>query len=158
VAVSGVSDGGGELLVKVNGTQTAHQTWKGGTKLSTVDRVEIPYQAGSVTIEIDNQGPDWVQLAYISIPGIARGASAVGAGNTRETIMRIERPAGLPTASIRLGNLPLGDGYFEGTLTDLATGSETRVQIRVTGGIAASRMDLSSEDSILWLKRQLIRR
>lgn len=153
VTVTGVSGTGGDLDVSLNGSQVLRRSWPGGAKFPKGDVLKVPFVAGRNVVQLDNTGADWVQLGPIVIPGIAPTASALGIGDLRMAILRIERPAGAATAKVRLRHLPLADGTYRGVLMDLGTGTGTPVGLTVKGGQAATTLEVDSLDSILWLRR-----
>ncbi len=153
ITVTGVSGTGGELEASLNGARVQQRTWLGGAKLGRGDVIEVPFGAGPNLVELDNKGPDWIQLGPIAIPGIAPIASALGIGNSRVAILRVERPAGAPSALVKLGNITLADGTYRGVLVDLATGAEKGVALKVSSGRATTGIEVASLDSILWLRR-----
>lgn len=153
VNVTGVSGTGGEIIVKINGVEKARKAFAGGTKIQTPEKVTAEFPAGNVMIELDNKQADWVQLGAMDFPGIGLQASAVGIGNARSALMRIERAAGM-TVRIVPSKLTLADGGYNAVLTDLDTGKETRFITRVAGGTIPKPIEIPHADSILWLRRR----
>jgi len=150
IEVAGIADSGGELIVKVNGLEAARKSWSAGTKLQTPEAVEAPFPAGTVAVELDNQANDWVQIQSFTVTGIAPEAMALAITNARFALMRIERAVHEGSTSVRLGGL--ADGTYWGVLTDLDSGSTTRVEVGVSGGHAGT-LRVSGRDAILWLRR-----
>ncbi len=152
IAVVGMSGGGGNLKVRVNDKMAGEKSWPADAQIKGTESVDVSIPFGPVLLSINNDGPDWVQIGSITVPGIAPTASAVGIGNHRMTIMRIERPSGAPTASVRISGLALANGAYTGGITDLDTGRSEPVRITVSNGQTAARISVASEDSILWVR------
>lgn len=157
IRVTGISDTGGELTVKVNGSVAAHKSWPGRAKLPNGEVLEATIPAGSDTVELTNDGSDWIQIGRITIPGIAPNATALAIGSPKLLVMRIERPDGATRSSLQLSGLPFENGLAAGVLTDLDTGIATKVNLTIEGGRSSTRLEAPFKDAVLWLRRVEIR-
>lgn len=144
VEVTGVADGGGELLVEVDGEAKTSRAWAAGTKLAKPDRVEFDVPAGTTTVVLRNGGADWVQLGRISVPGIAPRATARAISDGKRAVLRVQGEAG---TSVALDGLGLKDGRYTAHVADL-DGADTRVPLVVKGD-KAGRLTLAGWDTVI---------
>ncbi|MCX7799375.1 MAG: cellulase family glycosylhydrolase [Fimbriimonadales bacterium] len=89
VRAIGVASGGGRIVLRVNGIEAASKTVR--NRADAREPIVARFPAGQVEVELDNDGKDWVQIGSITFRGIGPRAAAVGIGNDRLAILRIQR-------------------------------------------------------------------
>ena len=143
VRVAGASDAGGTLILDLDGSERARETFAPKAKGRTVT-LRVP--AGRHTLTLRNDGPDWVQLGRIDVPGMAPRARARAISDGTRAALRIQGEKGV---SVTLGGLGLKDGTYRITVADL-DGGETRRELAFKGGKAA-RISLPGRDAFVIL-------
>ncbi len=152
VRVDGVSATGGEIRIRINGQDQGKQAWLKPTDLKGSAIVTAPYPAGDVTVELDNQGPDWVRIESVDFGNIADAVTGFATGNARFLLARLERVSA-SKSSCRPAHTGLVDGYYAGEIVDLATGRSTLIRTEVRGGAVRTPLGNLGSDSILWLRK-----
>jgi hypothetical protein len=166
IRVTNLSKDGGNLVATVNGGPPISQTFSPGTDLGKSDFV-VPVPAGQVDFKLDNTGPDWVGLGPITIPGLGKPVVALGIGNSRMALVRLERNYSGPTRPITISGLPLADGLYQAELTDLDWGEGTSGLATVRNGVIIAfpgtysmarsangvPITVNSADTMLYLRR-----
>ncbi len=150
--IGSISGTGGAFIARVNGKEVVRRDYAGGTTFIKVEEIEVPFSAGAVTIELDNDGSDWIQITRVVIPGIAPEVSATTVASRNLVFSRLEKATATGSARLALGNLPLRSGVASGQLIDLDTGKATSVSLTIRNGKATSRLPVTGRDSILWLR------
>lgn len=148
VELTGAADGGGNLKVGLDdGTRFNARGFPAGSKppLGTLIHLQVP--AGTHTITLSNDGPDWVQLGTITIPGIAPRATARAISDGKRAVLRIKGEKGL---SVALDGLGLKDGRYQAHLADL-DGGDTTVPVVLKGG-RGGRLTLPGTDTVVIVK------
>ncbi|MFN3683411.1 MAG: cellulase family glycosylhydrolase [Fimbriimonadaceae bacterium] len=129
----GLSSSGGDLTVEVNGSLAARRSYRQRSDLS--EPLVARFPAGKVEVVLDNDGPDWVQIGSIVLTGIAERASAVGIGNDRLAVVRVQRnDSGSGSLTLRLPRLVRGvEADVE--CYDLDAGRRLTVWLAQPGGV-----------------------
>jgi hypothetical protein len=158
IEIVGVSASGGSLKVRVNERVAVERSWAGGrggasgTRFATPEVIAIPFEAGQATIELSNEGTDWVQLRSLHVSGIGERASGSAIGNRRRLIARIQRAADVQgPVRFAFGGSRLADGSYRAALTDLDTGQTHSQTVQVRRGAIKERLSLEWSDAILIL-------
>jgi len=144
VEATGASDSGGTLLVDLDGANAARQAVAKDGRASL--RLDVP--AGTHTLTLRNDGPDWLQIGRVTIPGIAPRATARAISNGSRAALRVKGEKGL---SVALDGLGLKDGRYTAALSDL-DGGDTTVPVVVRGG-KAGRITLPGADVFVVVKQ-----
>ncbi len=139
----GLSNSGGDLTVMVNGRVAAQRAYRRRADLT--EELVARFPSGSVEVVLDNDGPDWVQIGSIVITGIAERASAMGIGNQRLALLRVQRNDE-DSAKLRL-HLPriVAGEEAEVEVHNLDSGARSKVRVRQPGG----EFELAARDAIL---------
>ena len=146
IQVTGVADGGGSLTVDADGFKGTTD-FAAGTKLTQPRTLEYRISAGTHRVVLTNEGPDWVTLGRISIPGIAPKATARAVSDGRRAVVRVKGEKGL---SVSLDGLGLKDGRYAAHLADL-DGGDTTVPLVFKGG-KSRRVTLPGADTVIVVK------
>lgn len=149
VAVSNAAPSGGRLTIEVDGRPVASVPFAPTTfssKGATIVTDEI--SAGPHVLTLHNDGPDWIQIGKVVVPGIAPRATARAASNGSRAALRIKGEKGL---SVTLEGLGLKDGKYSATLADL-DGGDTTVPLVVRGGKPNRKITLPGKDTFVVIK------
>lgn len=148
-----ISQGGGNLIARIGGKQVAKVSFEpnedAGKKALT-----IPVPAGKTILELDNDGPDWVRLASIAIPGAGTAANAIATGNKATVLLRIEKQAQTPDFSTPVANLPLADGSYTLTIYDLDKKSQVTQTVTIKNQTTTKPILINRDDAIFTLTRK----
>ena len=145
VEVTGVSDTGGWLECRVDGEQHSILTFDKRNSFPQTARFNVP--AGTHTVTLVNEGPDWVQLGKVTVAGIAPRATARAISNGSRAALRIKGEKGL---SVSMDGLGLKDGHYTAFLSDL-DGGDTTVPLVLKGG-KAGRVTLPGADTFVVIR------
>jgi len=156
VEVSSVSASGGSLRIKVNEQTAAERSWAGGrggaggVRFREPERIEVPFEAGQVTVELSNDGADWVLLRSLNVSGIGERAYGIALGNRRMVMARLQRASGVSEAvHFTFGGTHLADGSYRADLTDLETGQSRTHTLQIRRGSAKESLQLEGSDAVL---------
>jgi hypothetical protein len=148
IRIGEVSGGGGSLFAKINGKEIARVTFAPNEKPGD-KALKIPLPIGKVTVELDNDGPDWLRIQSISIPGAGSAASAFATGNKQTALLRVEKQANTEPFQTTIARLPLANGVYKLTNYDLDKKVATSQTIEVQNGKTTNRITVDQNDSIL---------
>lgn len=144
IEVTGASDSGGNLVATVDGRPAGRREFGPKAKGSTLS-FDLP--AGAHTVTLGNDGPDWVTLGRIAIPGIAPRATARAVSDGKRAVLRVRGEKGV---SVSLDGLGLKDGRYRMHLADLEGGDATG-QIVVKGG-RGGQVTLPGADTVIVIR------
>jgi len=149
-----VSKAGAHLKVSLDGTLVKDQNWPAsGADHGPSQTVTISLKKGQHIMVIDNIGPDWVQLNEITIGGIGPSVMGDATGNKRFAMLRVQRlMQGKPVVT-PLVALPLADGKYVCSTTDLDTGMVTKSRVTVRNGRTVEKFNFGGNDLILTLSK-----
>jgi hypothetical protein len=150
IRVIGVSASGANLVATVNGGTPVARTFIPAADFVATD-VSVPVPAGHVDLKLDNTGADWVRISSFSFPGIGKPVEALGIGNRRMALMRLERHFSGAARPASVSGLPLADGRYRATLTDLDSGKDLTFGVEIKGGVSQGQFPLGANDAILLL-------
>jgi len=143
IRMIGLSNSGGDLSVTVNGSVAARRSYRRRSDLA--EPLTAAFPAGRVEVVLDNDGPDWVQIGSIVLTGIGERASAVGIGNDRIALIRLQRNDSLSEPlGLRLPRLMRG-GEANVECFDLDSGERLARRLPQPGG----PLPLVARDAIL---------
>jgi len=148
-----VSRQGGGVTVKVNGKAILEKEWPGnGTENRIRFEAAIPFPAGQVEIEIDNQTSDWVTLDSVRLPGVGSGVSAVALRGPRYALARLKWSShGSTTKTLSLPGLP--DGNYELRQFDLDSGVEKVSRVTFRKGTLTPYVPNALDEGVVLLRR-----
>lgn len=144
IDVVGASDTGGNLIVELDGAPLATRSFPGKAGPATVS---VGAPAGNHTLVLKNDGPDWIQIGKIVLPGIAPRATARAVSNGSRAALRVKGEAGL---SVSLEGIGLKNGRYVAILSDL-DGGDTSVPLEVKGG-HPGRLTLPGKDTFIVIR------
>jgi len=148
IKIGEVSSGGGNLSAKINGTEVARVTFAPNEKPGD-KALKIPLPSGKVTVELDNDGPDWLRIQSISIPGAGSAATAFATGNKQIAFLRLEKQANTEPFQTTIAGLPLAKGTYKLTTYNLDAKKSTSQTIEVVDGKTTNRITVNHNDAIL---------
>jgi hypothetical protein len=131
VRVSNVARGGAKLRALVNGSLVAQKDWGVAGQDQPGTQIEIPLPAGEVTLRLENEGADWVNIASVDIPMLADASRAHGMGDSKWAALRLITEAGL---NVRVRGLPLPDGAYSATMVNLVEAGEQTATVELRNG------------------------
>jgi hypothetical protein len=145
VSIGQISDGGGDLDIKVDGAQAFHASYKKGGQSKAV---ELTIPAGSHTVELTNGGPDWITLKQISVENLAPQATAEALGEYHWMMVRVTRTdKGSAPLQVSLSSIPLTDGTYHVTEINVDTGQTRKYETTVKE--FSTTLNLPNPDQIL---------
>ena len=148
VEVTGTASTGGQLAAKLDGTKQWSVDFNPGQKFPKPIELTLAVPAGTHTVTLYNEGPDWVQLGKITVPGIAPKATSRSISNGSRAALRVKGQKGL---SIALRGLGLRDGRYTATLADL-DGGDTTVPLTIRSGVPNRRVTLPGSDVFIAIR------
>ena len=149
VAVTGISDTGGALELRLDGKTVVKKEWAAGAKVGAGEALGAPFGVGRHTLELVNDGPDWVSLGSLTFGGIGPKAEGVGAGDGERAIARLQRrDGGSGDLAVSLAGLGLKPGRRAVEVNDLDTGT-TR---SVTLDPSRDRLRLVESDAVIVIR------
>jgi hypothetical protein len=117
---------GGHITIRVNDAIVADRDITGATVIT------VPIPAGSVRLDVNNTGSDWVRLERVTIPKIAPGAQAWQLFEGNWGMLRVK--ARTVPAAVTLGGIQLPNGTFRLRAIDVITGKESTSTVTLTNG------------------------
>ncbi|MFZ4509023.1 MAG: hypothetical protein ACOYON_15145 [Fimbriimonas sp.] len=151
VVLTGVSTGGGNIQLSLNGALRFERTVRSGP----MPTVGLDLEPGTHTVEVFNNGPDWVQIGSFRVTDIADRATAIGTGNASKAFVRVQVAAGSTVpAKLALNGLPVKDGPVSVRAVNLNGGAETQTAGRVLKGNLVGGFRPSGPDSIVIVNRK----
>lgn len=142
------SGGGGNLVARIGGAEVARVEFLAGTPANG-KVLNIPIPAGPVTLTLVNDGPDWLRVAEIRIPGIGAVGSTYGCGNTGFALLRIQKSRGAKPFQTSIAQLPLANGIFTMTAYDLTAKTSVKRKVAVSSGKTDEKFLISVDDQVL---------
>ena len=147
VKIGEISQRGGGVSLKLNGTSVAEKTWPSSPGNHRVnEEISIAFQAGANEISLDNPGDDWVTLDSVTIPGVGPGVSATGWGTNSYVLARLQwlSPA-TPATTVQVAGLR--DGSYELRQFNLSSGDEKVGQVRIKGGVIVNYRPIAIDEA-----------
>ncbi|AIE86757.1 hypothetical protein [Fimbriimonas ginsengisoli] len=154
LTTTGTSKGGAALKITINGKVEVNENFPPASEDGPGRTFEAPYPAGPVTVEIANDGPDWVRVGSVTITGAGAQASAMGLGESDWLLLRFLRADGVSqpvTASV--AGISLSDGDYDVTTFDVASGAE-KTERKAVKGFKLVDWPISGPDQVLVFKRR----
>jgi len=123
LALGTVAKAGAHVHISVNGKEALAKNYPAAAADHKGDHLSASYPAGSVKIEIFNDGADWATIENISLSNAGPQASGIGMGELDWGVLRLTQASGVAgpvTASVT--GLSLVDGDYDVTTIDLISG------------------------------------
>lgn len=145
------SGSGGNMVVRVDGTEVARKTIPGGAVAKNEEfMATIP--GGRHTVELDNDGPDWVRFSKIVLPGLGKQAEGSGSATKSFAILRVTRTQS-GSFPIGISELPLLDGRYHLEVSDLDSGLAKSSIVQVNHGTLRHPVETTASDMVIVIKK-----
>lgn len=157
---SELSATGAAIQILVNGNLAAMRKYAAEPgRRPTLEPLEATFERGRSVIEIRSVGPDWIKLRSLEFEGVGPAAQAMAIGSKDFALVRLDAVPGsqLPIR-VSLERLGLADGAYAARETDLATGAQRALTLRVQGGRFVEPFLLERRDVVLSLEGGRARR
>jgi len=134
VSINQVARSGGRVTIHVDGARAAEKTYPSADKDRDVnDVVSAKVGAGAHTIQIENDGPDWVVMSAITLDPYAPALGVLGKVNNRYALLWVYNRLTSSTSGVL-------------TLRGMKSGSYEAVWYDTTTGKVAHREPVSVKD------------
>lgn len=154
MAVSTVAQKGALVKISVNGKQVVEKVYEAQAKNYPGGVLEAPFPAGVVTIQIANDGADWVQVQSLTLTNAGPQANAIGLGESDWAVVRVAHAAGAKgTVTATIDALSLSPGEYSVTTID-ATSGESKTETKTIRDFRISDWSFPSADTVLVFKRK----
>jgi hypothetical protein len=145
VRIGDISNTGGNLDVKLDGTIVSHGSYKHG---ETIAPIEVPLTGGAHSVILSNDGADWVGLKSVSIDNLAPLAGATALAEGKWMMLRLSRnDAGTGLVHVDLSDLPLPADKYHVAEINLQTGDVKQFEASVKDSKLG--LEVSNPDEIL---------
>lgn len=148
VVVSEAAPGGGHLELRLDGAKVARREFAAGTKGGAT--LVAPFGPGRHTLELVNDGADWVNLGGVVLTGIGPNVTGAGMGDATFAMARLLRQdaPGSPAVMVSLGSLGM-TGRVAVEVNDLDTGKKRAVTLDAAKG----RLAMPERDVVVVVRR-----
>ena len=148
VNVLEAAGGGGNLELRLDGQRAARREFLAGSKGG--ETLVAKFGPGRHTLELVNDGADWVNLGGLSFSGIGPNVTAVGMGNAAFAMARLVRQdaSGSPAVKVSLADLGV-KGRATVEVTDLDTGKTRNITLDPT----KDRLPMTERDVVLVVRK-----
>ncbi|CAN5466263.1 hypothetical protein BH11ARM2_BH11ARM2_33020 [soil metagenome] len=132
VRIASVSKGGARLHLQIGGKEAVFDRPAAAGDQNGPFEFAIDYPAGPVEALLTNDGGDWARLASVSAEGLAPTRRAMGLGESRWALIRVD---GGDATKTTLSGLGLVDSDYELAIFDFLTGERTDRRVTVKNGV-----------------------
>jgi hypothetical protein len=148
-----VARAGAHIHVVVNGQPAAEKNYPGTDADHPGDTITASIPAGADTVQISNDGSDWVTISNIVIPNAGPQVGVQALGESDWMLMRLTRvPGASGPVEATVGGFSLADGDYDVTTFDLDT-DESKTAKRHVSGFQLRSWMMAAADEVLVFQR-----
>lgn len=148
--IAEIATGGAKVQVFLDEKEVFTKEWKGGGQ---GEKISIPYSSGEHTLRVENNGPDWMRVSSIEVPGIMPVTSAMmsSRGDVSVVWLHSDVSAGKPT-SCEIKTSRLREGTYDTQILDMEGDRDFKTETSIKGG--SLRLNNLTADVLVVLRRR----